>query len=79
MSGPLLTLKVHEQLRSAARAGAVKVECSLDLDRSTTKVEVDSKGWSWNAQRFPFLETCKDRTIYHWNDETFQPVSRFAG
>src|SRR6185295_18540239 len=25
-----------------------------------------------------FLESCKDRTIYHWADESFQPVARFT-
>ena len=78
MMGPLLTLKVHEALCAAAHAGAPTVELSLDLDRSTTTVEVDLAGWIWRGQRFPYLETCKDRTIYHWVDETFQPVARFT-
>ena len=43
--GPLLTLKVHEALRAATRAGVSVVECSLDLERSTTKIEVDAAGW----------------------------------
>ncbi len=76
--GPLLTLKVHETLRAAARAGAATVECSLDLDRSTTLVDVSEAGWIFQGQQFPYLETCKDRTIYHWIDETFQPVARFT-
>jgi len=76
--GPLLTLEVHEALRAAARAGAPTVECSLDLNRSTTTVEVGVAGWIWQGQRFPWLETCKARTIYHWVGETFQPVARFT-
>ncbi|MGE0115405.1 MAG: SAM-dependent methyltransferase [Steroidobacteraceae bacterium] len=75
---PLLTLKVHEQLRSAVRAGVGTIECSLDLDRSTTTVAVDAEGWIWQGQRFPYLETCKDRTIYYWNGDGFQPVARFT-
>jgi predicted methyltransferase len=78
MIGPLLTQKVHETLYAAARAGAPTVECSLDLDRSRTTVEVGVEGWIWQGQRFPYLETCKDRTIYHWVGETFQPVARFT-
>lgn len=78
MNGPLLTLKVHEALRAAVRAGALTVECSLDLGRSRTTVEVGVAGWSWQGRRFPYLETCKDRTIYHWIDEAFQPVARFT-
>jgi predicted methyltransferase len=76
--GPLVTLKVHDALHAAARAGALAVECSLDLDRSTGTVEVGAAGWSWQGQQFPWLDTCKDRTIYHWADESFQPVARFT-
>jgi len=78
MIDPLLTLKVHEALLAAARAGVPTVECSLDLDRSTTTVEVSAEGWRWKSQRFPFLEICKDRTIYHWVDDAFEPVARFS-
>jgi predicted methyltransferase len=78
MMSPLLTLKVHEALRAALRAGAPAVECSLDLERSTTRVEVGDAGWRWQGQDFPYLETCKDRTIYHWVDESFAPVARFT-
>src|SRR5258706_235766 len=75
MIGPLLTHKVHDILR----AGAQTVECSLDLDRSRTTVEVDSAGWTWKGRRFPFLESCKERTIYHWPGDAFQPVQRYSG
>jgi hypothetical protein len=76
--GPLLTLKVHKALHAAARAGAQTVECSLDLERSTTTVELDAAGWTWQGQRFPWLRTCRDRTIYHWTGASFQPVARFT-
>jgi uncharacterized protein len=76
--GPLLTLEVHEALRAAARAGEPGIECSLDLGRSTARVELSAAGWSWRGERFPFLETCKDRTIYHWIDGGFQPAARFT-
>lgn len=76
--GPLLTRKVHETLRAAARAQAPAIECSLDLDRTTTTVEVGATEWVWQGQRFPYLETCKDRTIYRWAGETFEPVARFT-
>jgi predicted methyltransferase len=78
MIGPLLTQKVHETLLAAARAGAPTVECSLDLDRSRTSVELDAAGWTWQNQRFPYLEICKDRTIYHWIENKFMPVARFS-
>jgi predicted methyltransferase len=76
--GPLLTQKVHDTLLAAARAGAPRVECSLDLDRSRTTVEVSDAGWIWQGQGFPYLEACKDRTVYHWVGESFQPVARFT-
>lgn len=78
MRAPLLTLRVHEALRAAARAGAPAVECSLDLERSTTTVAVGEAGWSWQGQRYPWLEACKDRTIYYWTGEAFEPAARFT-
>ncbi len=79
MMGPLLTAKVLEQLRNAARAGAATVECSLDLQRSTSMVEVTVTDWVWQGQRFPYPSVCKDRTIYYWTGESFEPVSRYSG
>jgi predicted methyltransferase len=69
---------VHEALHAAARAGAPTVQCSLDLERSTTTVEVSKTGWGWQGRRYPWLEGCKDRTIYYWTGEAFEPVARFT-
>jgi predicted methyltransferase len=73
-----LTAKVHQALRAAARADSRTVQCSLDLDRSTTTVEAGAERWRWQGQEFPYLENCKDRTVYHWIDGEFQPVARFT-
>jgi predicted methyltransferase len=78
MRGPLLTQEVHEALRAAVRAGTHSLECSLDLGHSSTSVEVDAEGWAWQGRRFPYLESCKDRTIYFWSGEAFQPAARFT-
>ena len=78
MIGPLLTQKVHETLHAARRAGAPTVECSLDLDRSRSTVEVDSAGWTWQGRRYPYLDNCKERTVYHWKGDAFQPVARYS-
>jgi len=78
-AGPLVTQKIHETLQSAVRTGVANVECSLDLDRSRASVEVDAAGWTWQGRRFPYLDSCKDRTIYYWSGEAFQPVARYAG
>ncbi|MBS1198778.1 MAG: SAM-dependent methyltransferase [Proteobacteria bacterium] len=76
--GPLLTLKLLEQLRAAERAGATTLECSLDLQRSTTLVELGVAGWIWQGRPFPYPDNCKDRTIYHWVGDAFESVSRYA-
>jgi len=74
----LLTLKVHEQFQKARRAGIAEVACSLDLDRTTTSVTLDEAGWTWQGQRYPFLEKCKERTVYYWREGEFTPVSRYS-
>jgi uncharacterized protein len=71
-------MQVHEKMRAAARTGATVVECSLDLDRSTAKVQVGDAGWTWQGQHYPWRDNCKDRTIYHWVGGAFQPVARFT-
>jgi hypothetical protein len=76
---PLLTLKLHEQLRAGVREGARTLACSLDLDRSVTTVELHADGWVWRGQRFRYLDACKDRTIYWWTGRAFEPVARFSG
>jgi predicted methyltransferase len=77
-AGPLLTSAVHQLLLAGRHAGATSVECSLDLDRSTTTVELCAGGWRWNGHEYPFLETCKDRTIYYWTGASFQPAARYT-
>jgi uncharacterized protein len=78
MHSPLLTLKVHEALLTAVHAGERSVACSLDLERTRAVVSVDESAWSWEGQRYPYASTIKDRTIYYWAGETFEPVSRFT-
>ena len=78
MTGPLLTLKVHDALLGALRSGATQVECSLDLERSTTTVALDAAGWTWNQARYPYLETCRARTVYYWSGTSFEPVARYT-
>lgn len=78
MKGPLLTLQVLETLRAAVRAGAATIRCTLDLQCSTTMVELGVAAWIWKGERFPYPEKCKDRTIYYWDGESFKPVVRFT-
>lgn len=76
--GPLLTFEVHEALLAALRAKAPAVEGSLDLGRSKEPVFVTGAGWTWRGRQFPWLEKCKERTIYHWTGAAFEPVQRFS-
>lgn len=80
---PLLTLDVHDALLAARDAGQTTLECSLDLQRSTSRVELSADVWHWNGRVFPFLERCKERTIYYWDDDAdtgpgFAPLARFT-
>jgi len=76
--GPLITLKVHEALEAARAGGTSTLECSLDLERSRTVVEITAHDWCWQGGRFPFLPACKDRTVYYWTGASFEPVMRYA-
>ncbi len=78
MIGPLLTAPVHNSLRAAADRGVPQIDCSLDLDRSRTTVVPDPAGWAWQGRRYPWMDRCRDRTIYHWTGASFEPVARFT-
>jgi predicted methyltransferase len=77
-TGPLLTLEVHDQLLAGLRAQPVDIECSLDLGRTRARVQLGPEGWSCNGQLFPYMASCKDRTIYYWDGERFDAVSRYT-
>jgi predicted methyltransferase len=76
--GPLISLPVAQVLRAARDAMAPYVECSLDLGRSQTRVQTLAGHWAWNEREFPYLERCKERTIYHWTGKSFEPVASFS-
>ena len=78
MAEPLITRKVHDALLGAARSQVPDVECSLDLDRTSVRVQVDADGWTVEGRRYPFLQRCKDRTIYYWAGAEFAPAARFT-
>jgi uncharacterized protein len=77
-TSPLLTRDVAEALLSAARADAGSATVSLDLARTQTIVAVDAGGWRHADARYPHLERAKDRTIYYWTGERFEPTQRFT-
>jgi hypothetical protein len=75
---PLITLEVHDELLAARRAGAAALDCSLDLGLSATRVDIGESEWTWQRATYPYLKTCKDRTIYYWSGAAFEPVSRYT-
>ena len=75
---PLLTAREHGALLAARHAGAVTLECSLDLDRSISAVGVGEREWSWDGRAFPYPEICKSRTIYYWSGAAFEPAARYT-
>jgi predicted methyltransferase len=77
--GPLLTTREHASLIAARERGEPVATCSLDLGRSSETVETGPDAWTWRGRRYPYLEACRERTIYHWDGDRFQPASRFSG
>jgi uncharacterized protein len=77
--GPLLTVDVHDALLAARAAGQATMQCSLDLGRSMAVVDIGPRRWSSGGREFPYLDVCKERTIYHFVGAGFEPVARFAG
>lgn len=78
IDGPLLTIKIHRAMQAARQTGVTVLECSLDLERSTTTVQLGAEDWLWQGRRYPYLENCKERTVYRWGDDGFEPVARFT-
>jgi uncharacterized protein len=76
--GPLVTITVLEQMLEARRVGAVSLQCSLDLQLSSTVVAIGNESWNWRGQEFPYPDSVKARTIYHWVDNRFAAVARYS-
>lgn len=78
-SGPLLTRPTAVELQAAHDAGTDAWRGSLDLGRSNSEARLEADAWVWREHRYPYPPALKDRTIYYWNGETFEPVSRYSG
>jgi predicted methyltransferase len=78
-SGPLLTRPVVEAWQAARARGEDTWRGSLDLGRSDDDVRLHDGTWQWRGMTFPYPDRLKDRTIYAWDGDTFEPVSRFSG
>ena len=77
-SGPLLTRPIADALLAAREAGSSEWQGSLDLECSRTRAQLLPDAWQWLGQSYPYPGRLKDRTIYHWDGESFEPVSRYA-
>jgi hypothetical protein len=78
-AGPLLTRAAAESLRDARDAGEATWSGSLDLGRSRATASLHADGWQWHGQRYAYADRLKDRTIYYWHDDGFEPASRYGG
>ena len=76
---PLLTAGVQVRLRIAAAEGASTCNVTLDLGRSIQCVEPGSGGWRLGAAHYPWIEPCRERTVYYWDGAKFEPAARFSG
>ena len=78
-NGPLLTESTALALLAARKAGADRWHGSLDLGLNENAASLHEGGWSWLGTTYPYPGKIKPRTIYRWDGEAFEPVSRFAG
>ncbi len=77
--GPLLTRSTAESLVSAREKGEQKWNGSLDLGRSTGYAQLKVDCWVWREGHYPYPDKIKDRTIYYWDGNDFEAISRFSG
>ena len=77
-AGPLLTRDSASALQRAAEGGAAHWQGSLDLGRSEADVALDAQGFAFAGQHYPWPGKLKDRTLYYWDGEAFEPISRFG-
>lgn len=75
---PLVTSSLHQALLAARERGERCLEASVDLDRTRTVLGVESAHWRCGDRAYPYLERCRDRTVYRWTGASFEPVARYG-
>jgi len=78
-SGPLLTRLLAEALLAVREAHAGSFSGSFDLGLSNDQATLEADGWAWRGQRYPYPAKLKERTIYYWDGDGFEAVSRYSG
>jgi uncharacterized protein len=76
--GPLLTLEVADLLQGARERALCQLECSLDLARSTSRVDIGLHEWRWRSATYAYPQNCREGTIYYWKAPGWEPVARFG-
>jgi predicted methyltransferase len=75
---PLLTAEVAAKLLAAKSLGSRRIECSLDLQRSITHIDLAPDAWDWGGRQYPYPQKMRERTIYHWSEGGFQALARYG-
>lgn len=75
--GPLLTRSTAESLGAARRAGREIWSGSLDLERSRTRVLLQTDGWHWHGRQWPYPDNLRERTVFHWDGEQWAAIQDF--
>ena len=75
---PLLTRVVCDDIERARSEGATRLECSVDLGRSRTVIELGETAWCRGNRRYPYLADCRERTVYYWENGAWRPVARYS-
>lgn len=78
-SGPLLTRPIVEAWVAALKDDTGTWRGSLDLGRTDEIVTLTADTWTWRDQVYAWPGKLKDRTVYWWDGENFEPVSSFSG
>ena len=77
-TGPLLTSPVFETLRRAQRKGQATISASFDLGRSEQTATLSAAGFELGGFTYPWPEKIRDRTVYYFDGESFEALSRFG-
>ena len=78
-SGPLLTRDTADALLAARAAAAAAWRGSLDLGRGEADVALAADHWRWREAAYPYPERLKDRTVYWFDGDGWEPAARYAG